>query len=82
MLMDTAIPGDRNVIKNEAKKILKYKYLITEIPHMWKLRAKVIPVIIGVTETISKSIRATYYQESTELKKKKKQPYWALHTYY
>jgi len=31
MLIDTAIPGDRNVIKREAEKILKYKDLITEI---------------------------------------------------
>jgi len=29
MLIDVAIPGDRNVIKKEAEKILKYKDLIT-----------------------------------------------------
>jgi hypothetical protein len=27
MLLDVAIPGDRNVIKKEAEKILKYKDL-------------------------------------------------------
>jgi hypothetical protein len=31
MLIDVAIPGDRNVIKKEAEKILKYKDLILEI---------------------------------------------------
>ena len=31
MLIDVAIPGDRNVIKNKAEKILKYKDLIIEI---------------------------------------------------
>jgi hypothetical protein len=31
MLIDVAIPGDRNVIKKEAEKILKYKDLITDI---------------------------------------------------
>ena len=31
MLIDVAIPGDRNVIKKEAEKILKYKDLTTEI---------------------------------------------------
>jgi hypothetical protein len=31
MLVDVAIPGDRNVIKKEAEKILKYKDLIIEI---------------------------------------------------
>jgi len=33
-LIDVAIPGDRNVIKKEADKIVKYKDLIIEIQHM------------------------------------------------
>jgi hypothetical protein len=57
MFIENANPGDRNVIKKEAEKILKYKYLITEIQCMWNVRAKVIPVITGVTETISKSLK-------------------------
>jgi hypothetical protein len=57
MLIDAAIPGDRNVIKKEAKKILKYKDLTIEIQHMWNVKIKVIPVIIGTTGTISKSFR-------------------------
>jgi len=31
MLKDVAISGDRNVIKNQAEKILKYKDLTIEI---------------------------------------------------
>jgi hypothetical protein len=31
MLIDVTFPGDRNVIKKEAEKIVKYEYLITEI---------------------------------------------------
>jgi hypothetical protein len=57
MLIDVAISGDRNVIKTEAEKILKYKDLTIEIQHMWNVKTKVIPVIIGVTGTISKSLR-------------------------
>jgi hypothetical protein len=34
--MDAAIPGDRNVIKKKAEKILKYKDFIIEIQRMWK----------------------------------------------
>jgi len=34
MLIDVAISGDRNVIKKEAEKILKYKDLTIEIEHM------------------------------------------------
>jgi hypothetical protein len=55
MLIDVAIPGDRNVIKKEAEKILKYKDRIIEIQRMWKVKTKVTPVIIGDSGTISKS---------------------------
>jgi hypothetical protein len=57
MLIHIAIPRDRNVIKQEAEKILKYKNLITEIQCVWNVKAKVKPVIIGVTGTISQSLR-------------------------
>jgi len=57
MLIDVAISGDRNVIKKEAEKILKYKDLTTEIQRIWNIKTKVIPVIIGTTGTISKSFR-------------------------
>jgi hypothetical protein len=57
MLIDVAIPGDRNVIKKEAEKILKYKDLTTETQRMWNVKTKVAPVIIGPTGTISKSFR-------------------------
>jgi len=57
MLIDVAISGDRNVIKKEAEKILKYKDLTIEIQRMWNVKTKVIPVIIGATGAISKSFR-------------------------
>jgi hypothetical protein len=57
MLIDVAISGDRNVIKKESEKILKYKDITTEIQRMWNVKTKVIPVIIGATGTISKSFR-------------------------
>jgi hypothetical protein len=56
MLIDVALPEDKNVIKTEAEKILKYKGKI-EIQRMWNVKAKVIPVITGATATISKSLR-------------------------
>jgi hypothetical protein len=43
MLIEDAIPGDRNLIKKEAEKILKYKDLIIEIQRMWNVQARVIP---------------------------------------
>jgi len=57
LLIDVAISRDRNVIRKEAEKILKYKDLTIEIQHMWNVKTKVIPVMIGVTGTISKSFR-------------------------
>jgi hypothetical protein len=55
MLIDVAISGDRNVIKKEAEKILKYNTIITiEIQPMWNVKTNVIPVIIGATGTVSK----------------------------
>jgi len=57
VLIDAAISGDRNVIKKEAEKIVKYKDPTTEIQRMWNVKTKVIPVIIGATGTVSKSFR-------------------------
>jgi len=52
MLMDVAIPGDRNVCKKWTEKILKYKVLIIEIQRLWNMKGKVIPLIIGTSGTI------------------------------
>ena len=57
MLIDVANSGERNVIKMEAETILKYKDFTIEIQRMWKVKSKVIPVIVGATGTISNSLR-------------------------
>ena len=83
VLMDVAIPGDRNVIKKEAEKILKYKDLTTETQRMWNVKIRVIPVIIGETGTISKSFRK-YVSDTPgnhDVKELQKTAYWPLHTY-
>jgi hypothetical protein len=83
ILIDVAIPGDRNVIKKEAEKILKYKDLTIEMQRVWNVKTRVIPVIIGATGTIYKSFRkyVSDIQESMTLRNYRTQPYWALHTY-
>ena len=40
MLIDVAISGERNVIKKEAGKVLKYKDLLVEIQHVWNVKNK------------------------------------------
>ena len=57
MFKDVVLPGSRNVIKKDGEKILKYIDLIPEILRMWNVKAKVIPVIMGVNRTSSKSLR-------------------------
>jgi hypothetical protein len=57
MLLDVAIPGDRNVIQKEDEKILKYKDITIEIQRIRNVKTRVIPVIIATTGTISKSFR-------------------------
>jgi len=47
ILIDMAISTDRNVVKKEEQKKLKYKSLCTEIQQMWNLKCKIIQVIIG-----------------------------------
>ena len=54
LLIDVALSGDRDVIKKESEKILKYKDLTKEIQRMWNVKSKMIAVIIGATGTISK----------------------------
>jgi len=65
------------------ERILKYKNLIIRIQLMWNLKANVILVIIGLTGTISKSLRQylSNIPGKYKLMELKKQPYWALHTY-
>jgi hypothetical protein len=57
VLIDVSISGDINVIKNETEKSLKYKDLMVGFQRMWNVKSKVIPVIIGITGTISQSFR-------------------------
>jgi len=51
---------------------------------MWNIKTKVIPVIIGVTGTISKSFRKhlSNIPGKHEVKELQKQPYWALPTFF
>jgi len=57
MLIDVEMTADKNVMKKEAEKILKYIDFIIGIQRMWNVKAKVIPVKIWATGNISKSPR-------------------------
>jgi hypothetical protein len=84
MLIDVAISGDRNVIKKEAEKLLKYEDLTIGTQRMWNAETKAIPAITGANGTVSKSFRkyVSNIKGTREVKELgKKQPYWALHTH-
>jgi len=57
MLIYVVISGDRNLIKIEAEKVLKYNGLSIEMRRMCNVQAKVIPLIIGATGNISESLK-------------------------
>ena len=40
MLIDVGISGDRNMIKKEAEKIIKYIGLTIEIQRMWNVKQR------------------------------------------
>ena len=66
------------------KKLRRFynKDLAIEIQCMWNVKAKVIPVIIGATGTVSKSFSQylSDTQQRTKSRNYRKRPYWALHT--
>jgi hypothetical protein len=63
LLIDVAIPSDRNVVNKEAEKKLKHKKLSIEIQRMWNMTCLVIPVVIGATGIVTKGLKK--YLETT-----------------
>jgi len=54
MLVNVTISGDKNLIKKETDKILKYAEFTIRKQCKWNVKEEVIPVIIGSSESISK----------------------------
>ena len=48
LLVDIAIPDDSKVNTKETGKLSKYNNLEIDVSRMWRVRTKVVPVIIGV----------------------------------
>jgi hypothetical protein len=51
------IPADKNVVQKEAEKRLKYKSLCIEIQRIWNLKCTIVPVIIGATGIVTRSLK-------------------------
>ena len=54
LVINIAVPYDSNVNKKDPDKLSKYKDLVIEVSRMWKVRTKIVPVIIGGLGTIRK----------------------------
>jgi len=50
--VNVPISGDKNLIKKETDKILKYAGFTVGIEHMWNVKTEVIPVILGASGNI------------------------------
>jgi hypothetical protein len=83
LLIDVAIPSDRNVVNKEAEKKLEYKNLSIEIQQMRNMKCLVIPVVIGATGIVTKGLKnyleAIPGKHSIDSLQKKKQLYWEHH---
>ena len=52
-ILSYPIPGDTRVIKKEEEKIEKYQELGFELGRLWKVKTKVVPIVIGALGAIS-----------------------------
>jgi hypothetical protein len=57
IIIDVAIPADRNVIQKETGKKLKYKSLCIERQRMWNMKFMIIPVVIGATGIVTNVLK-------------------------
>ena len=53
-LIDMSVPSDSNISAKEFEKLSKYKDLEIEIAKRWKMKIKIIPVIVGALGMIKK----------------------------
>jgi hypothetical protein len=51
-----ALADDLNASTKENEKLSCYKDLETEVSRMWKVRTKIVPIIIGALGTIKKGL--------------------------
>ena len=52
-IIDVAVPGDAKVELKEKEKIDKYQDLAKELRKLWKVKTRVVPIVIGALRTIA-----------------------------
>ena len=51
--IDIAVPSDSNMKKKKYEKLVKYQGLKEVLKRMWKVMAKVVPVVIGALGAVT-----------------------------
>jgi hypothetical protein len=57
MLLDVAIPADRNVKRKKEQNELKYKSVCVRVQGMWSMKCLVIPVVTGATGIVTNGLK-------------------------
>lgn len=52
-IIDINCPNDKNVARNERDKVTKYIDLSIELERLWKVKFKIIPIVIGCLGTVT-----------------------------
>ncbi len=52
-IIDVAIPNDSNIKKKEQEKVEKYQPLREELQRIWKVKSKVVPVVVGALGAVT-----------------------------
>eukprot|EP00795_Rhopilema_esculentum_P003281 gene3280-biopygen1499 len=61
-IIDVAVPGDVRIAEKEMEKIEKYDELKREVERLWKVKAKVIPIVLGALGTVTRNL-SNYIKE-------------------
>ena len=58
LIVDIAVPGDTRVNTKEDEKIEKYRDLCRELERLWRVKCRVVPVVVGALGTIPTRLSA------------------------
>ena len=61
-MIDIAVPSDSNIKKKEYEKLEKYQGLKEELERTWKVKVKVVPVVIGALGAVTPKLEERLQQ--------------------
>ena len=62
VVIDVAVPSDSNIKKKEYEKLEKYQGLKEELERMWKVKVKVVLVVIGALGAVTPKLEERLQQ--------------------